>query len=532
MTFVYSAARGSGGPGPVSARFQLRNLSRRRFSTHAGDSEWETVIGLEIHAQLKTGRKLFSGKLRRQAGAVCSLRIGAPLSHADSPNTHVEVLDAALPGALPVLDPEAIRLSLLTSLALNCKINPRSTFDRKHYFYHDIPSSYQITQHYNPLARSGSIRISKGENGSQRTFDVGIQQLQVEQDTAKSQTVGGEVLVDLNRAGTGLMEIVTDPDMRSAEEAGAFVKKLQSLLRRLGAGDGDMEKPFGTRCELKNINSVRYLQQAIEAERKRHILHYEQNPSTSMKQETRSLDESTGETFSLRSKEEAEDYRYMPDSNLPAMLISPTYLDKLRGSLPEMPWETLERLPREYGIEFREAETLAGLDEYGGAGVAYFEESVGGNRHLGKKAANWINHDLLGQLTRANRPWSAELLPSSLLRDILLSVESNELSGSAAKQILKHAVSLPSSSPIPADLHRVLNDLGLAPLTAEGLEAIAVQVLQDMSKEVESVRKGNGKVIMRLVGEVMKRTGGRADGRVVREVLMGLLKVKYGVVAI
>ncbi|OCF40691.1 glutamyl-tRNA(Gln) amidotransferase subunit B, mitochondrial [Kwoniella heveanensis CBS 569] len=354
------------------------------------DDEWETIIGLEIHAQLKTGWKLFSP---------------ASTSYGEVPNTNVNLHDAAFPGTLPVLDLNAVRLSIMTALALQCEINPRSTFDRKHYFYHDIPASYQITQHYNPLARQGRLRILEGDNKSRRTFDVGIKQLQIEQDTAKSQTVGDNVLVDLNRAGTGLMEIVTEPDMRSAEEAGAFVKKLQGLLRRVGSADGDMEKgnlrvdvnvsvnrpgePFGTRCEIKNINSVRFLQAAIESERKRHIKHYTTSPSTPLLQETRGLNELTLQTFSLRTKEEAMDYRYMPDSNLPAMAIDHQYLGKLLDNLPEMPWETVDRLTSRYGVTKRDVETLIGLDEYHAQGVRYYEDVVRGDQAIAKRAMNW-----------------------------------------------------------------------------------------------------------------------------------------------
>ncbi|GFZ52056.1 carbon-nitrogen ligase with glutamine as amido-N-donor [Saitozyma sp. JCM 24511] len=497
----------------------------RAASSRAAGEGWETVIGLEIHAQLRTGRKLFSRALT---------------SHNDPVNTHVEPLDAAFPGSLPVLDPEAIRLSLLTALALDCKVNPRSTFDRKHYFYHDIPSSYQITQHYNPLANSGRVRIQQGENGSTRSFDVGIIQLQVEQDTAKSQTIGSEVLVDLNRAGTGLMEIVTRPDMRSPEEAGAFVRKLQGLLRRVGSGDGDMEKgnlrvdanvsvhrpgtAFGTRCEIKNLNSVRFLQTAIEAERRRHIAHYETN-SEPLRQETRQLDESTGETYALRSKEEAEDYRYMPDANLPAMIIDPGYLDTLRSQIPEMPWDTVQRLTAEFGVVKRDVETLVALDEYEAKGVAYFEQVVQGDKQIGKKASNWIAHELLGQLGKVGREWDPRVVPSGLMRELVQSVENGTITGTTGKAIIRHAVSLSpdDAGAIDGPLSQVLETLGLTPVSSDDLRATCEAAIAALPKEADAVRKGNQKVAMRLVGEVMKRSQGRADAKKAREIILEIL---------
>ncbi|WVR09360.1 glutamyl-tRNA(Gln) amidotransferase subunit B, mitochondrial [Kwoniella sp. DSM 27419] len=503
---------------PTHSAVVWRCLSTRVDPRHQGEG-WDTIIGLEIHAQLKTGRKLFSA---------------ASTSYGDVPNTNVDLHDAAFPGTLPVM-----RLSILTALALGCRINPRSTFDRKHYFYHDIPASYQITQHYNALARNGKMRISEGDNGSRRTFDVGIQQLQIEQDTAKSQTVGENTLVDLNRAGTGLMEIVTDPDMRSAEEAGAFVRKLQGLLRRVGSADGDMEKgnlrvdvnvsvhrpgtPFGTRCEIKNINSVRFLQAAIESERRRHIAHYTSAPDVPIKQETRGLNELTLETFSLRSKEEATDYRYMPDCNLPAVVIDPAYLARLEHTLPEMPWRAVERLTATLGVTKRDVETLIGLDEYHAEGLAYFEEVVRGDKAIAKRAMNWIVHELVGQLGKLNTPWTPALVPAALMRELVLAVENGQVTGTNGKAILKHLLSAgPTGTPT---LTGVLDTLGLGTAaTPLDLTTLAQQAITNQPKSVADYKKGNEKVIMRLVGEVMKLSLGQADARKAKEVLRALLK--------
>nr|ODN91940.1 glutamyl-tRNA(Gln) amidotransferase subunit B, mitochondrial [Cryptococcus depauperatus CBS 7841] len=490
------------------------------------DDGWQTVVGLEIHAQIKCSRKLFSRALT---------------SYGHEPNTHVNVHDAAFPGTLPVLNFDAIRLSVMTALALNCQINPRSTFDRKHYFYHDIPSSYQITQHYNPLARNGYLDVREGDNGCERSFTVGIEQLQVEQDTAKSQTTGDMVLVDLNRAGIGLMEIVTRPDMRSPEEAGAFVKKLQSLLRRIGSADGDMEKgnlrvdanvsvhktglPWGTRCEIKNINSVRFLQAAIDSERRRHILHYSTKLDEPLLQETRGFNELTLSTYSLRSKEEAIDYRYMPDSNLPALLIDPDYLSSLQNALPEMPWQSVNRLTQEYGVTKRDAETLLGLDEYGAKGIIYFEQVVGENKKMSKKAINWIVHEFLGQLGKSNRRWSESIIPASLMRELVLAVEGRKITGTIGKSVVKYLVSLPVTAQSATTLASILSDLRLSPSLADTLDLtdLCARAISNNPKAVTDFKNGNEKVVMRLVGEVMKLSQGMADALKAKGVLLGIL---------
>ncbi|WWC90442.1 aspartyl/glutamyl-tRNA(Asn/Gln) amidotransferase, B subunit [Kwoniella dendrophila CBS 6074] len=506
-----------------------------------GEDDWETIIGLEIHAQLKTGRKLFSP---------------ASTSYGETPNTNVNLHDAAFPGTLPVLDLHAVRLSLITALALQCQINSRSTFDRKHYFYHDIPASYQITQHYNPLARHGKIQIFEGDNKVERTFDVGIHQLQIEQDTAKSQNVGDNTLVDLNRAGTGLMEIVTEPDMRSAEEAGAFVRKLQGLLRRLGSGDGDMEKgnlrvdvnvsvrrfgaPFGTRCEIKNINSVRFLQAAIESERRRHIKHYLESPSIPIKQETRGLNELTLETFPLRSKEEAMDYRYMPDSNLPAIVIDQGYLQKLTHELPEMPWDVVKRLTNTYSVQKRDVETLIGLDEYHARGIRYYEDVVAGDKKIAKKAMNWIVHELLGQIGKTSLSWSPDIIPSGLMREMIILVEEGKITGTTGKSIIKHILSTTTSSSTKNNqeemqIEDILSMLGIE--ITEGkhsssssseddtiIKELCEKAIRNQPKSVSDYKKGNEKVIMRLIGEVMKLSKGTANATKVKEELIELLK--------
>ncbi|ORX38272.1 biosynthesis-related protein [Kockovaella imperatae] len=505
--------------------------SRRLFASSSTDStpdsdDWETIIGLEIHAQIKTPHKLFSR---------------ASTSYADPPNANVELLDAAIPGTLPVLNRDAVRLALLTSIALKCDINKRSTFDRKHYFYHDIPASYQITQHYNPIARNGRLAIRDGDWGSQRAFNVGIQQLQIEQDTAKSQIMGSDRLIDLNRGGAGLMEIVTDPDMRSPEEAAAFVRKLQSVLRRIGSGDGDMEKgnlridanvsvnrpgeAWGTRCEIKNLNSLRFLQQAIKSERLRQIAHYTSQPGIPLQRETRGVNEVTGETYSLRSKEDAMDYRYMPDANLPAMVIDEAYLSKLRHEVPELPWETVDRMCTAYDVQKRDVETLIGLDEVNGQGLSYFEGVVQDDPSLGKPAMIWINHVLLGQLTKLGKTWSPEVIPFSLMRDLIQAVIDDKLTNEAGKQVVHHIIDQGHIADM--SLGSVLKALNISTdvLSERALRMICIDVVRQLTPKDLAMRDKKGRLpIGMVIGKVMAQTKGQANAIQVKKILEELLK--------
>jgi aspartyl-tRNA(Asn)/glutamyl-tRNA(Gln) amidotransferase subunit B len=395
---------------------------------------------------------------------------------------------------------------------------------------------------------------------------VRIKQVQIEQDTAKSQTITStspngsgqsHTLVDLNRAGTGLMEIVTEPDMRSAAEAGAFVRRLQSLLRRIGSGDGDMEKgnlridanvsvrrrrpnePFGTRCEIKNLNSVRFLQTGIAAEAARHVAHYTQQPGVPLKQETRGLNEMTGKTFSLRTKEEATDYRYMPDGNLPAINISPATVVRMQEQVPEMPWETVQRLIRQYGLNEKDAETITNLDEYDGAGVRYFETAAAGlEAEQARKVGNWLVHESLGQLKKEGKAWSADVVPVGVMREMVAAIEKGTLNGTAGKAIIRHFVETSAFSESNLDTDRprkaatlqsVLDTLGLqmSDPTAAGadtLETWCNAAIARLPKEAKMVAEGNDKVVMRIVGEVMKLSSGAADARKAKDIIVSALR--------
>ncbi|KAF5388005.1 hypothetical protein D9615_000728 [Tricholomella constricta] len=372
---------------------------------------WQVVVGIETHAQIKSRRKLFSESLTSDPGEI--------------PNTHVSLFDAAFPGTLPILNHKCVDLALRAALALECDIQTRSSFDRKHYFYSDLPSGYQITQQYAPIALGGKLAISLPNSPS---FDVRIKQIQLEQDTAKS-TFNPRTrtsFIDLNRAGTGLMEIVSEPNIRSPEEAGAYVRTLQAVLRAVGASDGNMEqgslrcdvnvsvnrvgRPAGTRCEIKNLNSVRFMMAAIihEISRQRAILEAAPDSDTAtVPQETRGFDEHRFETYKLRSKEDAPDYRYMPDPNLGVLVLSQERIKAVRDTLPELPWDTQNRLRNQYGLSERDVEVLLNVDsgrevrhdgEAGGpeaGAVAYFDRLCGGRdgetntRRDPKVVVNW-----------------------------------------------------------------------------------------------------------------------------------------------
>ncbi|KAJ9105303.1 hypothetical protein QFC21_001671 [Naganishia friedmannii] len=413
----------------------------------------------------------------------------------------------------------------------------------------NIENSSGAEMQRDPIATNGFLDIDsqgdfEGSTDSQ-PLRVRIQQIQIEQDTAKTTRLNdGSVFVDLNRAGSGLMEIVTEADMRSPAQAAAFVKKLQAILRRLNASDGDMEKgslrvdanvsihragtPFGTRCEIKNLNSVRFMQQALDYERRRHVAHYLAHPETAIRQETRGFNESLGKTHTLRTKEDAEDYRYMPDPNLAPMVIADVYLDRLATDLPELPGAARHRLAAEYGITHTDVDTLLSLDEFNGQGIQYFEAVVKGtsstDKHLdGKKAVNWITHELLGRLAQREESWDAQRFPAQYLRELLCMTENGDITGSSAKNLLKHILEQNNASG-QLDIGSIAKDLGLLAQGSDELEELCKAVIQKLPKEVESIRKGKVNVVMRLVGEVMKDSRGTADARKAKDILLGLIE--------
>ncbi|EIN10973.1 Glutamyl-tRNA amidotransferase B subunit [Punctularia strigosozonata HHB-11173 SS5] len=468
---------------------------------------WEVVVGIEVHAQIKSRRKLFSGQFTRS-------------DHEASPNMHVSAYDAAFPGTLPRLNPTCLNMAIRTALALNSNVQTRSSFDRKHYFYSDLPSGYQITQHYSPISLGGYLQL---RNDGHR---IRIKQIQIEQDTGKS-TFDPRLrtsLIDLNRAGTGLMEIVSEPDLRSPEQAGDYIKTLQATLRAVGSSDGNMEQGSlrcdvnvsvnragdapGTRCEIKNLNSIKFAQIAIVSEVYRHISLIENGQK--VQQETRGFDEARAETYSLRSKEDAPDYRYMPDPNLPPIVLDQTYIEDVRTSMPELPEATRARLLAR-GLSDRDVQVLMAVD----AG-----REVGFDGKLGQGAIA-VTHELLGQLLA--RGWSFHQNPMSAehMGEFVDMVQQGRITGTAAKALLRHMLDH-SSAAAPLEVAQQLSLLSLADDTGS-LEQWCKEAIDSMLREAEEARQGDSRVLNKFMGRVMKISRGRADAKGARAMLQKLL---------
>ncbi|CAA7258526.1 unnamed protein product [Cyclocybe aegerita] len=516
---------------------------------------WQVIIGIETHAQIKSHRKLFSESLT-----------SAP---DDPPNTHVSPFDAAFPGTLPKVNPKCVDLALRTAFALKCRIAHRSSFDRKHYFYSDLPSGYQITQQYAPLAKNGELEV---QTPGSSPVTVRIKQIQLEQDTAKS-TFNPRTRtsnIDLNRAGTGLMEIVSEPDMRSPEEAGAYVRTLQAVLRAMGSSDGNMEQgslrcdvnvsvnqkggPPGIRCEIKNLNSVRFIMAAIRHEIKRQTEYLLANPGSSVPQETRGFDENTFETFRLRSKEDAPDYRYMPDPNLGVLVLSQSRIEEIQKMLPALPWEKRSRLLEQYpqlGAKEQSLDVLLNVDngrdvgfdgEDSGGVVGYFESLCREARADGRTVKrdpvvvlNWLTHELLGQLTARKQTFSDNALTVSQLGELIDLVQSKSITGTSGKFLLRHMLSSPSSdSPtkiatgleliaLPASPSFSPSSQGKGSASPE-LQSLCEAAITALPSEVAALRAGNRNVLNKIVGYVMKQSRGRADAVAVRNLVEELVR--------
>ncbi|CAE6395251.1 unnamed protein product [Rhizoctonia solani] len=484
-------------------------------------SEWQSVIGIEVHAQIKSRKKLFSDSFTDLDASPSVL-----------PGDRVSIFDAAFPGCLPHFNNKCLDLAIRTSLALGSDVQQRSSFDRKHYFYPDLPSGYQITQKYSPIARGGSLQLL-GYDGKL--------------DTAKSTTPAhSEVTrVDLSRAGVPLMEIVSEPDMRSPEEAAAYVRSLQALLRAVGSSDGNMElgsmrcdvnislnrpgEPFGTRCEIKNLNTIRGLVVALNAEIERHKNLLDQG--LPVLQETRGFNEDTAETFRLRSKEGAPDYRYMPDPNLPPLVIEQEYIERIRAHMPTLPTQTRERLVSTYKLSSRDVDVLMGIDAGADVGfdgeepsrlgaVAYFESVVRGGRDP-KIVANWLLHELIGQLSFRSQTFADNPLTPERLGELVDAVESHVITGTSGKLLMRHLIETRSNLP----LSQIIESLGLrAASSTSELTALCRTAISMLPKESELVAQGNDRVLMKVVGQVMRLSKGTADAQAAREELLRQLR--------
>jgi len=470
------------------------------------NDEWEIIIGLEVHAQVSSKAKLFSGS---------STEFGT------EPNNNVDFVDAAMPGMLPVLNEFCVEQAIRTGLGLKAKINTYSEFDRKNYFYPDLPQGYQISQLYHPVVGEGIVIVELGEGIARK---VRIEHLHLEQDAGKSVHDMHPSLsfVDLNRTGVALMEIVSFPDLRSSEEAAAYILKLRQILRYLGTCDGNMQngnlradvnvsvRPYGssqlnTRCEIKNMNSTRFIQQAIDYEARRQMALWESDQV--VVQETRLYDPKTGKTRSMRSKEEAHDYRYFPCPDLLPLEISQEWIDSIHDSLPELPDELKNRLMRQYGITDYDANVLTAERE----NAEYFE-TVAQNRN-GKIAANWVINELFGRLNKDSLDIFESPISPDQLGAILDILESGAISSKIAKELFE-IVWLEGGDP-----HTIVTERQMKQVTDENAIAkIVKDVLADNPSQVEKF-KVNPKLAGFFVGQVMKRTSGKANPALVNTIV-------------
>lgn len=478
--------------------------------------DWEMVIGMEIHAQVTSNSKLFSG---------------ASTTFGGEPNSHVSLVDAAMPGMLPVINGECVRQAVRTGLGLNAKINLRSVFDRKNYFYPDSPQGYQISQYKSPVVGEGEVLV---ELDGGRSVTIGIERLHLEQDAGKLMHDQSPTMsyVDLNRCGVALMEIVSKPDIRDAEQAKAYVTKLRSILRYLGTCDGDMEKgslradvnvsvrkpgaPLGTRCEIKNMNSINFIGQAIEYEARRQIEILEHGGQ--IDQETRLYDPNKGETRSMRSKEEAHDYRYFPDPDLLPLEFSQSFVDALKAELPELPDQKKTRFVADFGLSAYDASVLVAERE-----SAVFYETVldrlANRARDGKMAANWVINELFGRLNKEGRDIAGSPVSSEQLAAIIDLIGEGTISGKIAKDLFEIVWQE------GGDPRALVESRGMKQVTdLSAIEKVVDDIIAANPDKAAQV-KDKPQSLGWFVGQVMKSSGGKANPQSVND----LLKSKLGI---
>jgi aspartyl-tRNA(Asn)/glutamyl-tRNA(Gln) amidotransferase subunit B len=468
--------------------------------------KWETVIGLEVHAQVVSKAKLFSG---------------AATDFGAEPNTQVSPIDAAFPGMLPVINRHCVEQAVKTGLGLNAEINLASVFERKNYFYPDLPAGYQISQYLQPVVGHGQVSLDMPDG---TTREIGITRLHLEQDAGKSLHDQHPSLtyVDLNRAGVALMEIVSEPDLRSADEAGIYLRKLRSILRYLGTCDGNMEEgslrcdcnisvrrpgePLGTRCEIKNVNSIRYVMQAIDYEAGRQIELIEEGGR--VEQQTRLFDAVRGITRPMRSKEEAHDYRYFPDPDLLPLVLDADWVERLRAGLPELPDTKRARFVAEYGLSANDAEILVAEKE-----TAFFFKQVARGRNA-KVAANWVMGDLFGALNRIGLGVEQSPVSAEQLGTLIDLIADGTISGRLAKDVFAEMVTSGD------DPDAIVEAKGLRQVSDQGaIEAAIDAVLAAQADKVAEYRAGRDKLYGFFVGEVMRATQGKANPGLVNQLL-------------
>ena len=481
------------------------------YTIEGSTGPWEVVVGLEVHAQVISQSKLFSG---------------AATAYGASPNSQVSFVDAAFPGMLPVPNREAIAQAVRTGLGLNAKINLVSRFDRKNYFYADLPQGYQISQFEHPIVGTGVVEIELSDGS---TKEVGITRLHLEQDAGKSvhDQHPTKSFIDLNRSGVALMEIVSEPDIRSPEEAGAYVKKLRSILRYLGTCDGNMEEgslradvnvsvrkageAYRTRCEVKNVNSVRFVMQAVEVEALRQIAVWEGGGE--VQQETRLFDPNRGETRSMRSKEDAHDYRYFPDPDLLPVVLEQGWVDGLRAALPELPDAKQARFISEYGLSRYDAAVLVAEQA-----TALFFEGVARGRDA-KIAANWVTGDFFAAMNRTGRTIEDPPVSAAALGQLLDLMADSTINGKIAKEVFEAMVETGKG---PA---AIVDERGLRQVTDTGaIDAAVDAVIAANPEKVAEYRSGKDKLFGFFVGNVMKAMAGKGNPALVN----AALKAKLG----
>ena len=474
-------------------------------------NKYEVIIGLEVHAQVSSNSKLFSGS---------ATKFGA------EPNSQVSLIDSAFPGMLPVINKECINQAIRTGLGLNAKINNNSVFDRKNYFYADLPQGYQISQYKNPIVGEGKVLLDM-PYGSK---EIGIERLHLEQDAGKSihDIDPSSTYVDLNRSGIALMEIVSKPDLRSPEEVNAYIKKLRTIMRYLGTCDGNMQegslradvnvsvrqvgdKNFGTRCEIKNVNSIKFMQMAIEYEAKRQVELLDEGKK--IEQETRLFDTKKNETRSMRSKEDAHDYRYFPDPDLLPLKIEQKLIDDLKKTLPELPDNKKERFMSDYGLNSYEANVLVSEKEISN----YYEEVA--KLSDKKLAATWMMGDLFAMLNDKGLNISKSPISAKNFAELVQSIKSGEISGRIAKEVFELMV---ESGENPK---KIIESKGMKQQSdPKELEKIINEILTKNKDKVDQYKSGKEKLFGFFVGQVMKQSGGKANPQLTNDILKKLLK--------
>ena len=472
--------------------------------------KWEVVLGLEVHAQISASSKLFSS---------------ASTAYGAEPNSQVNLVDAGMPGALPVINKECIKQAIITGLGLNAKINLKSIFDRKNYFYPDLPQGYQISQFEYPIVGNGFINIETEEG----TKKIGITRLHLEQDAGKSlhDQDFDNSFIDLNRSGCALMEIVSEPDLRSPADASQYVKKLRSILRYVGSCDGNMEKgnmradvnvsvrefgsELGTRCEIKNVNSIKFIQQAIEYEAKRQVEILESGGK--IQQQTRLFDSQNCETRAMRSKEESHDYRYFPDPDLPPLLIDSQLVEELSKSLPELPDKKKERFIKEFGIKNYDAEILV-TEKF----IADFFEELIPNRDP-KLVLSWLTGELFSYLNKRNLNIVNSGISVNKLGSLIDLIQNGTLSNRMAKEIFEEYLDNDKSA---IDL---VNEKGMTQVSDDKeIDLMIDKVLEENPKMLEQYNSGKEKLFGFFVGQVMKISDGKANPQMVNNLLSKKLK--------